>query len=80
MPSLQRDGLVEKTITSPTMFKATPLKIGVSILIKNKIEKENELIEKAKKIATETYEKQEMQDEERVCSNSWKLCGSSKNL
>ncbi len=64
MPSLQRDGLVEKTITSPTMFKATPLKIGVSILIKNKIAKENELIEKAKKIATETYEKQLIPDEE----------------
>jgi sugar-specific transcriptional regulator TrmB len=65
MPSLQKDGLIEKTITSPTMFKGTPIEIGVSILIKNKIAKENELIEKAKKLVTvETYKKQLMPDEE----------------
>ncbi len=36
MPSLQNNGLVEKTITAPTMFKATPLKLGLSILVENR--------------------------------------------
>ncbi len=55
LPALQEDGFVEKTITAPTMFKATPLKTGISILIKNRIAKHDELIEKARKISEEAF-------------------------
>jgi sugar-specific transcriptional regulator TrmB len=56
LPSLQKIGLIEKTITAPTMFKATPLKLGVSILVKNKISQHNELIKKADQISSENFE------------------------
>jgi sugar-specific transcriptional regulator TrmB len=62
LPTLQKDGLVEKTITAPTMFKATPIKLGTSVLIKNKVRKDNELIEKAKSMSNETFEKQTLID------------------
>jgi sugar-specific transcriptional regulator TrmB len=58
LPTLQKDGLVEKAITAPTTFKATPIKLGISILIKNKAKKDNELIEKARIMSNETFEKQ----------------------
>jgi len=36
MPALQKIGLVEKIITSPTVYKATSIKEGVAILLKQK--------------------------------------------
>ena len=36
MPRLQKLGLTEKIIAKPTMYKATPIKEGLSILLQNK--------------------------------------------
>lgn len=46
MPSLLKLGLVEKIVSKPTMYKATQLKLGLSILLRKK---ENEFIELQKK-------------------------------
>ena len=64
LPALQKAGLLEKTITAPTMYKATPLKLGVSILIKNKTAQHNELIEKANQMSNEPCSKQSNLEEE----------------
>jgi sugar-specific transcriptional regulator TrmB len=64
LPTLQKAGLLEKTITAPTMFKATPLKLGVSILIKNKTAQHAELMEKANKISDEAWLKQSTLEDE----------------
>jgi sugar-specific transcriptional regulator TrmB len=53
LPALQKAGLLEKTITSPAMFNATSLKLGVSILIKNKNTQHAQLLEKADKMSNE---------------------------
>ena len=53
LPDLQKVGLLEKNITAPAMFKATPLKLGVSILMKNKTAQHIELMEKANKMSDE---------------------------
>jgi sugar-specific transcriptional regulator TrmB len=63
LPTLQKAGLLEKTITAPTMFKATPLRLGVSILIKNKTAQHNELMEKANKMSDESWLKQSILEE-----------------
>jgi sugar-specific transcriptional regulator TrmB len=55
---------MERTITSPTKFKATPLKIGASILIKNKIAQHNELLEKVNMMTDESLIKRSTLDEE----------------
>jgi sugar-specific transcriptional regulator TrmB len=36
MPTLQKLGLTEKIIAKPTMYKATPIKEGLSILLQNR--------------------------------------------
>ena len=64
LPTLQNDGLIEKTITSPTKFNATPLKIGASILIKNKIAQHTALLEKANMMTDESLIKQLTLDED----------------
>jgi sugar-specific transcriptional regulator TrmB len=64
LPTIQKAGLLEKTITAPTMFKATPLRLGVSILIKNKTAQHNELMEKANKMSDESWLKQSILEEE----------------
>ena len=64
LPALQKDGLMEKTITSPTRFKATPLKVGASILIRNKIAQHNALLEKVNMMTAESLIKQSAIDEE----------------
>jgi sugar-specific transcriptional regulator TrmB len=46
MPALQKLGLAEKIIAEPTMYKATPLKEGVSILLQNKTHEHSELQKK----------------------------------
>jgi sugar-specific transcriptional regulator TrmB len=64
LPALQKDGLIEKTIASPTRFNATPLKIGASILIKNKIAQHTALLEKVNMMTAESLIKQSTLDEE----------------
>jgi len=36
MPTLQQKGLIEKVITAPTMYKATPMEEGLEILLREK--------------------------------------------
>jgi sugar-specific transcriptional regulator TrmB len=36
MPALQQKGLIEKVITTPTMYKATPMQEGLEILLREK--------------------------------------------
>jgi len=43
MPPLQKLGLTEKIITKPTMYKATPIKEGLSILLQNRKNESAEL-------------------------------------
>ena len=66
MPTLQNIGLVEKSITAPTMFKPTPLKLGVSILMENKMQQYNELINKANKLSSKSETKNQQPAEEAV--------------
>jgi sugar-specific transcriptional regulator TrmB len=49
-PKLQKWGLVEKIIATPIMYKATPLKTGLSNLLQQKAEENAELQEKTKKL------------------------------
>ena len=46
MPSLQKLGLAEKIITKPTMYEATPIKEGLSILLQNRKKESAELQKK----------------------------------
>ena len=64
LPFLQNIGLAEKSITAPTMFRATPLKLGVSILMENKMLQYNALFDKAKKLSTENENKKQQLTEE----------------
>lgn len=43
VPALQELGLAEKIVDAPTMYKATPLKEGISILLQNKTREYTEL-------------------------------------
>jgi len=64
LPMLQNVGLVEKSITAPTMYKATPLKLGVSILMENKMAQYTELLNKANKLSSENENKKQQLSEE----------------
>jgi sugar-specific transcriptional regulator TrmB len=46
LPTLEKIGLVEKIITTPTTYKATPIKEGYSLLLQNKTKENNELQKK----------------------------------
>jgi hypothetical protein len=46
MPTLQKLGLVEKIIGLPTMYRATPIKSAVSLLLENKKQQYENLITK----------------------------------
>lgn len=46
-PKLQKLGLAEKIISTPTKYKAIPLKMGLSILLQQKVEENAKLQEKA---------------------------------
>ncbi len=50
MPTLQKRGLAEKIITTPVMYKATPIKDGVSILLQYRTQKHVELQKKTRKL------------------------------
>lgn len=67
MPSLQKLGLVEKIIDKPTKFKATPIKIGFSTLLQQRILHDSELQKKTAKLLKSMHEdniKKEPTDEE----------------
>jgi len=51
-PKLQKLGLAEKIISTPTLYKAIPLKMGLSILLQQKVEENTELQEKTKALIT----------------------------
>jgi len=51
-PKLQKLGLAEKIISTPTLYKAIPLKMGLSILLQQKVEENTELQEKTKALFT----------------------------
>lgn len=46
MPTLQKLGLAEKIVTTPTMYKATPIKEGYYLLLQNKTQEYTELRKK----------------------------------
>ena len=46
MPILQNQGLAERIISSPVLYKATPIKTGISMLLQRKTEKHAELQKK----------------------------------
>jgi len=45
-PKLQKRGLVEKIIATPTLYKAIPLKAGLSTLLQQRVAEDEELQEK----------------------------------
>lgn len=57
MPKLQKMGLVEKIITTPTMYKATPLKEGASILLQLQAKRCTNLEMKTKILQENSQEK-----------------------
>ena len=59
MPTLQKAGLVEKIIAVPTEFKAVPIKLGISLLLKRKTLEYTQLRKRAKKLSTFAAKHQE---------------------
>jgi sugar-specific transcriptional regulator TrmB len=47
MPTLEKLGLAERILSKPTVFKATPLKEGISILLLERKKKNEEILKKA---------------------------------
>jgi sugar-specific transcriptional regulator TrmB len=56
LSELQEKGLIEKIIAKPTMYKATPIKEGLSMLLQNKKEEYIETEKQAKTMANNFYE------------------------
>ena len=50
MPTLQKLGLAEQIIAKPTMYRATPIKEGLSILLQNRQKETAELQQKTRKL------------------------------
>jgi sugar-specific transcriptional regulator TrmB len=50
LPKLQEQGLVEKEITVPAKFKATPLKLAIGMLLDRKNRDDNQIRVKARKL------------------------------
>jgi sugar-specific transcriptional regulator TrmB len=50
MPKLQEKGLIEKEITAPAKFQATPLKLAIEMLLEQKNREDNQTRTKAKKL------------------------------
>jgi sugar-specific transcriptional regulator TrmB len=57
MPTLEKLGLVEKVIAKPTLYKATPLKDGSLMLLKEKIKQQTMLQDKIKLLLNNNKEK-----------------------
>ena len=49
-PKLQKRGLAEKIISTPTLYRAIPLKKGLSALLQQKVEENAEMKEKTSKL------------------------------
>ena len=67
IPSLERRGLVEKIIDKPTKYKATPIKIGFSALLQQRIMQDAELKKKTNELLKNIHDekiKNESTDEE----------------
>jgi sugar-specific transcriptional regulator TrmB len=56
MPTLQELGLAEKILTKPTMYRATPLKNGLSILLQKRKKEYAELREKTSSLLNTFHE------------------------
>lgn len=56
LPSLQKMGLVQKIIAEPTLYKATPLETGFSMLLNQKTEEYHEMRTKATALFTHFME------------------------
>lgn len=52
IPSLQKMGLVEKIIATPSIYKATPIEQGLTILLQHRTKEYTELKNKTKKLIT----------------------------
>lgn len=63
IPSLEEKGLVEKILSNPTMYKAVPLKLGLSTLLQQKTEEDIELLEETKALLSSLPEKTANQGE-----------------
>ena len=50
IPQLQKTGIVEKQITTPTIYKATPIQQAIPILLKHKIAQQKELQRKTEEL------------------------------
>lgn len=61
MPSLQKMGLVEKIIAKTTIYKATPLKEGLTILLENK-KRECAELEKETRFLIDNFHNNNLQD------------------
>ena len=57
MSQLQKLGLAEKILTKPTMYKATPIKEGLSILLQNKKEEYTKLKKKTTSLVSNFHTK-----------------------
>jgi sugar-specific transcriptional regulator TrmB len=57
MPTLQKIGLGEKIISTPTMYKATPIREGLSILLQNREKEYGELQKKTISLINSFQEK-----------------------
>jgi len=56
LAELQEKGLLEKLIAKPTIYKATPITIGLSILLKNKKQEYNATEKQVKKMSDDLGE------------------------
>jgi sugar-specific transcriptional regulator TrmB len=57
IPSLQEKGLVEKVLSDPAMYRAIPLKQGLSMLLQQKTQESTELLEETKTLLSNIPEK-----------------------
>jgi sugar-specific transcriptional regulator TrmB len=59
IPKLQKLCLVEKILTSPTMWKPTPMKLGLKLLMERRNKETCELLKESKKIGNSLTKKDE---------------------
>jgi sugar-specific transcriptional regulator TrmB len=79
MPTLQKLGLAEKILAAPTMYKATPIKEGYYLLLKNKTMEHTDLQEKTISLIKNLHEgndKTPPQEEE----SKWVITSSKENV
>ena len=52
--ALQENGIVEKRITNPAIYRAIPMEQGISMMLKRMLAEQKDLVEKAEYLITET--------------------------